>query len=252
MKMKLFEKPVLENQLARKISSDKFGFETKNYQSENKSLAFFIEVSKTKANGIAIRCIYCNNEGKEYENSLSNNMDTRALTIFNELKKAAENGFETFINTLKNLDFEDSSDNFCAQRAAECIEKTISRQEQLQLESKPDDDFCFQSANFQSENKAYAYYIGVKIYKKNEVMFTCTIHDEDGNKISSSHISRHPKIMSVYNDLKCAADMGFDSFINALRAVTIDDKKLLVFIKNDVENIEENILLQNKFCGLTY
>lgn len=128
----------------------------------------------------------------------------------------------------------------------------ISRQEQLQLESKTNDDFCFQSENFQSENKAYAYYMGVKIHKENEVMFTCTIHDEYGNKLSSSRVSRHPQIMSVYNDLKCAADTGFDSFIDALKAVDIKDKRLLVCIKQNIENIEENILLHNDTCRLTY
>ena len=129
------------------------------------------------------------------------------------------------------------------------FERPINQQEQLPLEFNTDDDFFFQS-----ENKTYDYYIGVKFCNNNkEVRFNCTTYDENNhNKISSSRFSRHPQIMRVYNDLKCAADDGLDSFINALKAVDIGDKKLLASIKLDIENIEENILLQNESCRLTY
>lgn len=55
------------------------------------------------------------------------------------------------------------------------------------------------------------------------------------------HINRNPKILAVYDDLSRAAENGLDPFINKLKNLEIEDRKLRTNTEYFAESIEEAI-----------
>src|SRR5437867_520406 len=84
-------------------SSDSF-----TYESENKSNGFCVKFKKNQINGenigLNITFILYDEKGEEERFSeLGINNDPEILTVFDDAYKAIEEGFDSFINILKNL-----------------------------------------------------------------------------------------------------------------------------------------------------
>jgi hypothetical protein len=96
MIMRLFEKSSLEEEISNEQSTLSFQFE-----SESKSNGYFVEFEKINAEEICMVFITYSETGKEItHSSLVEKIPSEAL---NNVAKAASNGYDLFIHTLKNL-----------------------------------------------------------------------------------------------------------------------------------------------------